>query len=107
MAIKIVVSDIVGFKVKVSINDAAGNAQAFTFGLKCKRLTSEELQELNGIVYADFMAGVILDWSDVQDAQDKPLPYSESAWRELCKIPGLGAVAFRTYLGEVGAKEKN
>ena len=53
------------------------------------------------------LADVVEDWSGVRDADDKPLPYSEDALRALCRIPGVAAVAFRTYLAEVGAKEKN
>lgn len=112
MAIKIVVSDKVGFKVKLTINDATGRAQSFEFGLTCKRLESEVLHarikgDGDGVVFADFMAEVILDWTAVVDADDAPVPYSESAWRALCKTPGVGKVSFDTYCREVGAKEKN
>lgn len=107
MAIRIVVSNTLRFKVKVTIKNALGAAEPFDFDLTCKRLQAEELSNLEGAIFADFLAGVILDWSGVQDADNNPLPYSEAALRELCKIPGLSAVAFRTYLAEVGAKEKN
>ena len=50
---------------------------------------------------------VATGWSGVKDADDKPLAYSEANLRALCKIPGIAGLAFRTYLAEVGAKEKN
>jgi hypothetical protein len=56
---------------------------------------------------ADFMLEVIEDWQGVRDADDQPMQFTEAAWRQLCKIPGVSLVAFRTYLAEVGAKEKN
>lgn len=111
MAIKIIVSDTVGFKVKGTINDAAGMAQAFDFGLTCTRLDSDQIQaKLKGdsdSSFCDFMLDVITGWTGVRDADDKPMPYTEDDYRRLCKISGVAALAFRTYMVEVGAKEKN
>ena len=53
------------------------------------------------------MVGIVMGWTGVKDADDKPLDYSEDNFRALCKIPGVAALAFRTYLAESGAKEKN
>lgn len=111
MAIKIQISDKVGFKVKGTINDAAGIAQPFDFGLTCTRLETDQIQAKlkseSESSYVEFMLSVILDWSGVRSAEDTTLPYSDDHFRELCKIPGVSALAFRTYLQEVGAKEKN
>jgi hypothetical protein len=43
----------------------------------------------------------------VRGADDKPLPYNLENLRALFRLPGLAALTFRTYLIEVGAKEKN
>ncbi len=111
MAIKIVISDTVGFKVKGAINDAAGVPQAFDFNLTASRLDADQIQAKlktdSEASITDFLADVIEGWSGVRDADDKPLAYSEDNLRALCKIPGLAGLAFRTYLAEVGAKEKN
>ncbi len=111
MALKIVISDTVGIKVKGTINDAAGVPQPFDFGLTCTRLDADQIQAKlkneSDASTADFLGDVITGWSGVRDADDKPLPYSEDALAQLCKIPGVAALAFRTYLAEVGAKEKN
>lgn len=111
MAIRIIISDTVGIKVKGTINDAAGIPQPFDFGLTCARLDAEQIQaklknEAEGPI-TDFLADVVRGWTGVRDEDDKPLPYSPEALRQLCKIPGLAHVAFRTYMSEVGAKEKN
>ena len=53
------------------------------------------------------MVDVIKDWRGVKAKDSTVLPYSADAYRQLCKIPGIAAMAYRTYLGEVGAKEKN
>lgn len=111
MAIKIVVSDTVGFKVKGTINDASGVPQAFDFGLTCVRLDADQIQaKLKGDTDAsiiDFLADIVEGWSNVRDAEDKPLAFTEASLRQLCKIPGVAPLTFRTYLTEVGAKEKN
>ena len=111
MSIKITVSNKVGFKVKGEINDAAGVPQAFDFSLICKRLDAEQIREKlknnPESSVTEFLVDVVEDWSGVRDGDDKPLPYNEGNLRALCKIPGIDALAFRTYMAEVGAKEKN
>lgn len=111
MAIKITISNTVRFKVRGTIKDAAGVDQPFDFQLQCMRLDADQIKaKLTGESDAsvlDFLADVVEDWVGVRDDDDKALPYSEEALRRLCLIPGVAAVAFRTYLAEVGAKEKN
>lgn len=111
MAIKIVISDTVGIKVKGTINDAAGVPQPFDFNLTCTRLDADQisakLKSESEASITDFLADIIQGWSAVRDADEKPLPYTEQNMRQLCKIPGVANLAFRTYLAEVGAKEKN
>jgi hypothetical protein len=112
VAIKITVSDIAGFKVDGVINDAAGNPQAFDFSLTATRLSGDDVDaKLNGDYTAPaimaFMLEVNKGWSGVRDADDKPLPYSEDAFRELCKIPGVLFLAYKCYREQTGARAKN
>jgi hypothetical protein len=111
MGIKIVVSNLVKFKVKGTIKDEAGTDQPFDFHLTCRRLDADQIKtklaDNSETSVADFMLEVIEDWQGVRDADDQPMQFTEAAWRQLCKIPGVSLVAFRTYLAEVGAKEKN
>lgn len=111
MAIKIVVSNTLKFKVKGTIKDEAGTDQPFAFGLTCARLDAEQIQDKlrkdGDESVIDFMAGVIEDWDGVKDADDKLLPYTDANLRALCRIPGVAGLMLRTYLTEVGAKEKN
>lgn len=109
MSIKITVSDTVKFKVKGTINDAAGIAQPFDFSLTCLRLDADQIQAKFKAeeTVIDFLVDVVEDWSGVRDDDDKALPYSDAALRQLCKISGVSGVAYKTYLQEVGAKEKN
>lgn len=111
MAIKIIISDTVGFKVKGTINDAAGVPQPFDFSLTCVRLDHDQIQAKlkvdNAESFVEFICSVVRGWSGVRDADDKPMEFSEEAYRQLCKIPGVASMAFYTYLKEVGAKEKN
>ncbi len=111
MAIKITISDKVGIKVKGTIQNEAGAPQPFDFNLVCTRLDADQIQlrlkdesERN---LTDFMLDVIEDWSGVKDDDDKPMPFTAENYRALCRIPGIAVLAFRTYLADVGAKEKN
>lgn len=111
MAIKIVISNTVRFKVKGTIKDESGTDQPFDFSLTCMRLDADQIQaklrsESDASV-VDFLVDVVEDWSGVRDADDKPLPCNEDNLRALCRIPGIASLIFRTYLLEVGAKEKN
>jgi hypothetical protein len=111
MAIKIEISNTVGFKVRGSINNEAGTPVPFDFSLTCTRLDADQisarLNSANDETMADFMVSVIENWSGVRDGDDQLLPYSPEAYRRLCKIPGVANIALRTYLAEAGAKEKN
>jgi len=112
MAIKIIVSNTVGFKVKGAVNDEKGVAQPFHFELTCVRLNEEQfrdkMQSETEASITDFLADVIEDWSGVRDPEDKPLPYTEANLRLLCRgVPGVSRLMFQTYLRETVAKEKN
>lgn len=111
MGIKIVIEDKVRFKVKGVIRDGNGIDQPFDFHLTCLRLDADaikgRLSSDSDSSIVDFLADVVEDWTGVRDADEKAVPYSEDALRALCKIPGVAAVAFRTYLAECGAREKN
>lgn len=109
MAIKLTVSNKVGFKVKGSINNEAGIAEPFEFNLIADRLDTEAIQAVtqSDNTLADFLCSVVIDWKGVKDEDGAPVPYSEEALRHLCKIPGVAGVMFSTYFTEVGAKAKN
>ena len=111
MAIKIVLSPLVKFKVQGTIKDAAGIDQPFSFSLTCRRMDQEQVQatlrDESDKSVTEFLASVIESWEGVRDDDDKPLAYSEDALKQLARIHGVALLAFRTYLSEVGAKEKN
>lgn len=114
MAISIVVSNTVKFKVKGSIKDQSGADQPFSFGLTCDRIAEEDItarmktHEGSLTEFAtDFMGDVISDWAEVLDDEKKPVPFSRDAWQQLCRIPGLPVVALAAYRQESGAKAKN
>jgi hypothetical protein len=111
MGIKIVIEDKVRFKVKGVIRDEAGIDQPFDFSLTCLRMDADQIKaklssDSDASIF-DFLVDVVEDWAGVRGGDNALVPYSEDALRELCRIPGVAAVAFRTYLSEVGAREKN
>lgn len=111
MAIKIVVANKVTFKVRGTINGEDGRPEPFDFKLKCERLEQDAfrdlLQESNGQPIADFLVSVAEDWDGVRDEDNKPVPFSEEALRQLCRIQGVAHVMFAAYVSESGAKPKN
>lgn len=120
MAIKIVVSNKVSFKVSGKFNDADGNVSEFNFGLTAKRLQQDELnQAVTDAVMAAAKEGnhkkiestlleVVTDWKDVKDAENEPLAFSTEGLQSLfAAYPGMALHAWRTYQDEVGVKAKN
>lgn len=111
MAIKLTVSPLVKFKVKGTIKDESGADQPFDFSLICERRNTDEiaglLRDKSDQSLTEFMVGVIRDWDGVRDEENKPIPYSKEELEKLFLIPGVGAIAFRTYFEESGAKAKN
>lgn len=108
MAIKIVVSNNVGIRVKGTINDADGVAQPFEFVLKCKRLDADQINKKlkveSDATMAEFMEDVVEDWSGVRDEDAKPIPFDANMLKQLFKLPGVPFLAFRAYMDDVGAK---
>jgi hypothetical protein len=120
MAIKIVVSNKVGFKVVGKFNDPDGNASEFSFRLTAKRLTQDELTQAisdavidaakngNHQKIADTLIEITTDWGDVKDADSEPVSYSADGLRGLfTNYPGLALHTWRSYQDEVGVKAKN
>lgn len=109
MAIKITVSPRAKFYVEGTEKDEDGKDVPFKFGLLCKRTPADQLSsETRGEVnMADFMLGKVETWFDVTDDDGKPLEYSEDAFRQLLKRPGMALLVYITYLRETGSKAKN
>lgn len=109
--ININVSNLVKFKVEGTINDENGVSKPFDFWLTCERLPADQLTfdalRVRGETNAQFMQRVIKDWEGVRDHENKPVPYSDSAFTELMRIPGVDGVAISAYLAGAGAKAKN
>lgn len=120
MAIKIIISDKVGFTVKGTINDADGKEQPFDFTLTAKRLDEDALGAAQSLLVVDAaktgghtaviekLAEITTNWTGVRDESDAQVPYSADTLRALLKSHrGLGLLIWRTYISEAGAKEKN
>lgn len=111
MSISIVVDGKVKFRVKGVFRNGEGVDQPFDFGLRCKRLDTDEIEALKtadgSFIYVDFMASVIEEWFDVKDDNKQAVPYTTDAWAALSKTPGVAALAWGTFMRENGAKEKN
>lgn len=110
MAFNLFYSPHVGVNVRGTLNDEEGIPQPFAFVLKCKRLPADDIKakvdDPEGLI-SDFLLSVVEGWKGVNDPQGKPAEYSEEHMRQLLRLPGVALMAFRCYLAEVGAKEKN
>lgn len=109
MGIKLVLSKLVKFPVKGEINDEKGNKQAVHFTLTCERRQPEDWKEVfvEGEKLSVGFAKIIKDWSDVQDEEGKPVPYSPEALDQLFSIPGVAQLTYVAYVTESGVKAKN
>lgn len=110
MSISIVVQDTVKFPVKGTERSAAGIEVPFNFSLVCDRLDADAVAAIvqdDQRKISEFFTDITQDWDGVKDEDGKKLPYSPETLLLLFKKPGLAGLVFRTYLSEIGAKEKN
>lgn len=109
MAIKIILSKLVKFRVKGEINDETGKKQSVDFSLTCERHEAEKWPEIfnpNEKLSTGF-AKITKDWGDVQDEAGAPVPYNAEALDQLFCIPGVAQLAYVAYATESGVKAKN
>ena len=109
MAIKIVIANLVTFSVSGKLNDE-GVDQAFDFQLTARRLLADELQTTindNERTLPQVLGSIVTGWDRVLDADGDPVSFSKERFAQLLQIPGLCNQIFKTYLAEVGTKEKN
>lgn len=109
MAIKIVVSDHVTFKVKGVLTGDSGASESIEFGVTARRLKHGELQAViaGQPKDAEFARDVVTGWRDVRDAENREVPFSPEALDQLLQIHGVAALIVLAYLAEVGARAKN
>lgn len=120
MAIKIVISNMVGFKVAGVLNDTDGKEQAFEFRLTAKRLGEDGFNAVqndlvlaaaqtgNHDALADKLVEFVSNWSGVRDEEGVEIAYTPDLLRQLlASHRGLGLLIWRTYITETGVKEKN
>lgn len=127
MALKITISNKVGFVVKGELNDENGAAQPFDFKLIAKRLDEDEMSATQARLVIeigktgnhqsivellcgkdDGENGLIVNWSNVKDADGAELAFSQDNLRQLLKVHrAMAGLVWRTYQNEAGAKEKN
>jgi hypothetical protein len=98
--------------VRCTYKDESGTDKSLNFSLVCQRMTQSEisakLRESVDEPILDVLSEIVQEWDGLRDVERKPVPYSEAALRSVCEqLPGLAGVMWRTYLTEVGAKEKN
>lgn len=117
MAISIIVSDLVRFKVAGVINTDTGASQPFDFWLTMSRLRdTAEAQSYLGEIrdraesatpITDALAPRVRAWNGVTGVDGAELPCTEEHVRELLNMVGMAAMVHTSYLQEAGAKAKN
>lgn len=116
MALNIVVSDTVRFKVQGTENDEHGVEQPFDFWLTAERLADADavmayvkaMQRCeSAFPITEMMLPKLRGWSGIKGPDGQELPFSEDAFRRLMKKSGMAFLVHHTYLREVGVKEKN
>lgn len=108
MSIKLIVAPKVKFKVKGVFTNEAGVDQPFDFFLVCKRLDADEINDqIKNKTMADIVKDNAEDWSGPIDESGVAIPFSADALDALFRLPGVATLAFKAYLENNGAKEKN
>lgn len=110
MAIRLIVSNKVKFKVKGAFKDDAGTDQPFDFTLTCKRFpTTEEFDAfVAGKTTVQALSDLAEDWSGVKPPEGgADLPFDTDTLQQLLALPGMTHLVYMTYLAEAGAKAKN
>lgn len=114
MAIKIIISDTLRYKVEGVFTDASGAQIAFDFHLIARRLPQDSLSDQlppvadGKVSVPDFLADVVTGWSGVLDDTGAPVPFSHDALRSLWNgVPGSAGLAFAAYCDHVRVRAKN
>lgn len=109
MAFRLVVSDTISVPVSGRMPGEAGRNNPFAFMLQCRRLAADELRtELNADdrTVPEFLTSVVQDWTGVQDADGRELPFTTAGLAELLNIVGMNAVILAAYIEACGVKGK-
>ena len=100
--------------VPIPVAVDGGTFEEHVLSLKFKRMTAPEHEALfeethaKGLGDIEVSQRLLLDWRDVVDEDDKPVPYTAEAFAKLCsRFPGAAGNVVRVYLsthGKISAK---
>lgn len=112
MALKVVIADKVGIKVKGTTQEESGAEKKFEFVLVCDRLNETEMKAVMGDQresISQFFEKRVHDWRDQRLVfeEDKPAAFSVEALKLLLNIHAMPAVCWQAYLMQAGATGKN
>ncbi|MDW5417746.1 hypothetical protein R6242_14340 [Iodobacter sp. CM08] len=84
----------------------ANEEKEFSFKFEFKRLSAEELEQRTGVdskeLMKDFLSDVVTGWDGIAGEDGEPLPFTADNFKALLQVSGVGQLAFRTYVREVG-----
>jgi len=117
MALNIVVSPSVRFKVTGTIAGEDGRDVPFDFWLTADRLKDtadvqaylDEIKDSDPSArtpVTDALAKRVTGWDGVKSGADV-LPFADASLRAMLNLPGMALLVHSRYLRECGAKEKN
>ncbi len=109
MAFRLVVSDTITVPVAGRLPDAGGRMVPFAFSVICRRLPADELRaeiESNERTVPEFLAGVVQDWSGVQDDHGSELAFHPAALSTMLNIVGMAGLILKAYIEACGVKGK-
>lgn len=109
MAFKIALSPTYKRKVTVELPNDKGTMDKATFMAEFKRCDQDEIERLGQIPHQRaVLEEVLVGFTDLQDENNQPVPYSEATKDALLKIPqALQGTAREFWLSVYRAPEKN
>lgn len=95
------------FRVTVNATSADGAALG-SLTLMCKPLSFQRFEEMASGANAEFLRAVVVDWSDVVDADGAALPFSPAALDVFCEDIAMTYAATNAYGRAIsGVRTKN
>jgi hypothetical protein len=112
MALKVVVANKVGIKVKGTTQDEDGREVPFEFVLLCNRLTNAEMKSVmsdQAESIAQFFEKQAYGWRGQTLVTDDGVPadFSLEALQTLFTIKSMDIVCWQAYITQAGANAKN
>lgn len=107
MSFRLTVSDTVMVPISGTMPDASGKPTRFSFTLRARRLSVQELKALtegDDRTAPQFILDNVLGWDGVLDDDNNQVPFSAPMLEQMLQILGMASLILSAYVEACGAK---